>query len=275
MYIEYNLRVKNLFCGVMIVFAAIIFSGCSTFSGTESTQDKYPWSVILVLQFEMTAETIPANAVSLLKEDLKKEVTEGTPPQTRLIEPIEVFHYQKTLQVAFEFNDYKDFMAYFEIAETENVININEIRTAFFRERTISFANPWRVIFSNAKAAAEVAGVISIVNSRFSLVSPKPDHFYVFESSFRRTDVQGTIPVDNDIGVYNYVFFYDPAGLHEKSRSNIAIFDRFPNTPLWYVSALGATVLFISIMYIVFARKKNKGYNDICRLQSSPTSTEI
>jgi len=226
------------------------------------------------MQFDLTEEKVPKGAAEALIKLLEDEpgydffvdVAHGKDKDNQII-----------LQVAIVFKTYKEYARYFDFYNTDRrdvdhyIINTTIEEKAFYRERTQTFENPWKTALDNAPW--KVAELVSHIEAGYRgyIKSAEPEYLYLFMSSFRRSEVTGTVSTSRAIDAYDYLFIY---GADERSVDQIKIFDRFANSPLWYVIAVAATIIFMIAAYFVFAKMKKMRYNGTCHLQSSPTSTE-
>jgi len=222
-----------------ILLVSVTFAGC----GVKSTEDTYPWQVILGITFEMKNEQILAGAVGTLKEKL------DTPHVTHL-------GAKKELHIVFVFKDFSKFNTHFEMNVSDK-IDVEIITKTFFRERTITFKNPWVAVSENEEARDVTAGIVETVRSTVtaSYLDPAilPEYYYIFASSIRRTNVPNSTR-SQITGNYDYVF--------DDSTDEVLIFDRFANQPIWYGIAVGAAGIFMIAAYLLFARAKKRRYNN-------------
>ena len=75
--------------------------------------------------------------------------------------------------------------------------------------------------------------------------------FIVWETSRRHTSANTVVPVERTVEL-NYRYYFDPT-------EDIVIFDRRPNTPIWYGIAVGATVIACAVFYLIVKKKRTAG----------------
>jgi len=265
-------RFLLLCCLFLIV--PVTFAGCAVKSAHEMAE--YPWSVILVSKYELKDESVPAGAIDALSSFFSNQI--GT---SKIV--CDVARIDKTLQIVLEFygdrnvkeqTGYKTFRQFYGLPSGKDDLRVVDFKLdvkAFFYERTQKFENPWKTVLESESAKPDQ--INKEVEKWFgsALVSNVPEYVYLFESSFRRSSAEGAYKVVNNFSTFDY--YYRASG--DETVDQIVLFDRFENSPLWYAVAVGGTVLFMLLVYIIFANTRKKRYNDPWQSQSSPTSTGI
>ena len=242
---------KKLAVVLMVSCVAIFAAGCSL--STEEDRLEYKSSVIMLIQFDLSSETIGQSAFPNLKTYLDD-----------LVEPYEMqatpFHVGSVLQIELYFENYKAFLKFNDMFGEEDdliIVDYELERKLFYIERTIRFENPWRTLHVNEKMdKIEGDGGINFMvrQGGFHLASAEPDYFYIFETDSRRSRVADAFITENLITGYEYYFY----GSGDNMVDEIIIFDRFANQSAWYIAALIATIVSMIIVYLLL-RLTNKG----------------
>jgi hypothetical protein len=121
----------------------------------------------------------------------------------------------------------------------------------FFIEYTTKF-NPYDRYYSETGTSGKTAAIINEFNNTFDESAIKrPGYLYVLTNSARRTQTNAD-KTETEAGNYTYYF-----KIASDLKSEVNIFDRYPNTPIWYGLAAAATVLAM-IGFYLFARRKHE-----------------
>ena len=244
----------------VIFVAAVLFAGCAP--KTEVDVMEHPWSVGLVIQYKYTS--------NLIKESVDAFRSEFSDDEF-----VYVNFDNKTLQIDFYFEEYDDFVDYFELDAQPVDYLMKE--SLFFYERTLTFENPFKTVLVDptSPAKARIEDVNNKVTIKFGVPTEGTDYYYLFETSFRRR-IANTYHVVKSPYYYGYYFSVDKDNPH--AIQQIEIFDRYSNSPIWYAIGVAATAIFMVIMYFIFAKSKKKSYTiaevEPWQSQSSVTSTE-
>lgn len=125
-------------------------------------------------------------------------------------------------------------------------------RSLFFVEYETEF-NAYTRFFDVNGQSKKTATIISEFNQKFDLsASKKPEYIYVLANSQRRTKTNADV-TNEEFGVYTYYF-----KVSDDLTSLVKIFDRRPNTTIWYVAAIGATAVAMGAFYIIMKTKRQR-----------------
>lgn len=161
-----------------------------------------------------------------------------------------------TITLTIIFDSYQRFYDYngIDLTNKQNR-KIETKKSLFFNERTITLSDPYTRFFDTATNKA--AAILQSFNNEFNETDGKEiEYKYVFASSFRRTETNSDKNSSSLIdGIWEYKYDIDASNPRE-----IIIFDRFQNSPMWYVVAATATLVFMGVLYLVLKQlhKKNK-----------------
>jgi len=225
--------VKKCALVLLILLSAALVAGCTQKPKEELIE--YPWAVILVLKYELNDAEVPTNSIKELETELKKTL------------PVGVFHNDTDLQIQLEFKDYEAFMK-FNGSEMAAVKHRHE-KKLFYIERTLTFENPWEVVDST-----KINAITTEISGRGLLIKSDAKHFFVLETGFRRSSVETAYKSENLITHWNYYFY----GCGEEAPTEIVLYDKFANQPAWYMVAIGATAIFMLLMFFVYRAKSKQ-----------------
>jgi len=144
-----------------------------------------------------------------------------------------------------EFPDLKSYQTFTGLDLTQapyRTVEMNE--TLFLVERTTTLASPQSRFFNPTAISTLLTGF----NSAFNQSGEGIHGGYVFLSNFRRTSVPAADKrvFDPATRVYEYQFFTATT-----LNNEIVIFDRFANTPMWYVVAVGGAIVVMAGFYLI------------------------
>lgn len=120
----------------------------------------------------------------------------------------------------------------------------------FFVHYTTKF-NPYDRFFDSAGTSGKTAGIINKFVEEFDDTT-RPGYLYVLTNSPRRTKTNAA-KVETQMGNYTY-YFTIPTSLD----GEVDIFDRYPNTPIWYGLAVAATAVTMVTFYLIVRRRPNR-----------------
>ena len=148
-----------------------------------------------------------------------------------------------TVSMRIIFGNFYSYVKYNDLALTRVQVE----RSLFFIERTTKF-NAYTKFFDSEGQSKKSAAIVSEFNKEFDLVTlektPKPEYLYVLAESMRRSETNAT-KTESEFGDYTYYF-----KVANDRQNYVEIFDRRPNTPIWYGIAVGATVIAMGLFYI-------------------------
>ena len=221
-----------------------MFVGCSSNNVHESREYPQNWGVILVMRYELRSEEVDANLLKALLDDMDV-MFHGAQ---------NAFHQTwvrgTALQVELHFERYEDFTKFFGLnKELDKTIDFKLQEEMFFVHRTIKFDNPWNHVINNDKVVHLRERVSWHYAGQLSATVDRRDVF-VFASATRRSSVEGSYRTDRNVGEYIYYF--------NSSVEQIVIYDKFANSPMWYVTGIGATIVFMGIVYLAYINKRGK-----------------
>ena len=122
------------------------------------------------------------------------------------------------------------------------------IDSLFLRERTIVFTNPYNRFFNTNTRSSDI---VRAFDETFNSGEGVEQFDYIFASNFRRTNVN-TQDSGRNIEL-DYIYKFSDI---DTDTGDIVVFDRFPNTPVWYgLTALG--VVLAMLVFYVIVRSKN------------------
>ena len=151
---------------------------------------------------------------------------------------------ERRVRLELEFDTQEDFWNANGINHSDAEHTIDISRGVFFIERTRTIPNPWALKTQNTIRHAFEYMFGANVETEIS---------YIFASSHRRTRVEGATLERRGLAWF-YIF--------ENYEDDIVIFDRFANTPIWYVIGVGATVIFMAGLWFILRRQKDQAQNN-------------
>jgi len=235
--------VKKFLAFFVIAVSAVLLVGCS---GVENRTRDYPWELILVMRYRLDSEAIRDGAVGGLETFLDGQFT-GVAGHG------EVHHQGNVLQIQLHFDNYRAFLLFNGLSATteilDNVVEVQIDTSLFFLERTMTFQNPWIKIADNMNRTESINNAVAGYANLDATVLP--EYVFVFPSTVRRTRVEGHYQRENNLIEFLYYFRADV--------EDIVIFDRMPNTPIWYVIGIGATIAFMLVVYMLFRVTRKNG----------------
>jgi len=235
----------------VLVMCGLGFSGCANYNG-EKEQD-YPWSVILIMKYDLKTETAPADALDQIKAQINPIMGENE---------YSVWQSGTVVQIEMYFENYSAFAEMFHVEQIAQV-KVSTSEKLFFIERTIKFQNPIKDI-KDKKTLNDVDTKVKTAYGDYLTLNPYGLYF-VLESPTRRTKIETSYKHEN-VGLH-YMYYF------RNDVDQIEIFDRYANQPIWYVIGLGGTFVFMGLIWLYFKSKKRT--IDAWRSQSFPTSTAI
>ena len=121
-------------------------------------------------------------------------------------------------------------------------------RGVLFIERTRTIPNPWSAILADGNNGGTRA-IKDEFERIFGVSNIESEITYLFVSAHRRTTTNA-----DEIERHGLAWFYIFGDLEE----DIVLFDRFANTPIWYVIGVGATVIFMAgLWFVLRGRARN------------------
>lgn len=262
------------FCAVL----GLTFSACSSNNVDEKID--FPWGVVLVLKYELNGSPIMDATLKNIDDYLEQLVDGKKGVETSAWKD----NAKKVLQIEIYFEDYQSFISFNKIdaerlGEMTAVKNVTK-EYAYTIKRSLTFVNPWQIIYADRDAEdaglvlvekvcvmieletyvrAQLTGALTITENT------NPTRVFAFESSYRRSSVPAAYKHDNNLNEWVYYIKDD--------QTTITIYDTFANQALWYVTGLGAAIVFSVAIYLLYNYKRRK--IDVCRSQSLAESTEI
>jgi len=167
------------------------------------------------------------------------------------------------INVVLIFENFESFL-WFNSDRNENTAiqpDVNISRSLFFVERYVIMANP----MSRGPMRHFIDHLYStyLPGSNDRLVTT-----HTHPSSFRRTSTNAT-RTESHITSFDYIFrAYSPDQITEY----IELFDRFANTPIWYVIGIAATAVFMAFVYIIFKNRQKANVTNNYTIQNSSQS---
>ena len=155
-----------------------------------------------------------------------------------------------TAYLNIKFDNYYSYIKFHGLA----LARVKDKKSLFFVEYTNKF-NAYTKFFDTTGQSKKTADIIAAFIGHFDLAAnPKPGYLYVLANSFRRTSTNAD-KVESEFGTYNYYF-----KVSDDLTSEVSIFDRRANTPIWYGLAVAATAVAMIAFYIVVKRLRSSAY---------------
>jgi len=140
-------------------------------------------------------------------------------------------------------------------------------RSLFFIERTNKF-NAYTRYFDTNGQSKKTAQIISEFIESFDKppapATKKTEYVYVLANSQRRSRTNAEI-AENEFGSYNYYF-----KISDDRSSEVEIYDRRANTPIWYGLAVAATAAAMVTFYFVTKKRASRDVVEVGSLRGSP-----
>ena len=243
--------VKKIFLLLAIIPLAFVLTGCDPVVDSDEQPPRNP-SIVQVLTTDVAAEaTIDMNdlrtrliaAHDFLNDDrVEFELQRGT----------------TTVQLMMLFSR-SDWFWFEDLGTVARDITTDLQRNAFFFQQTITIPSP----FTGQAQSQRTNNLVNWFYQEFS-ANTRVQNSVVLVSSFRRTRVDNSHRERHFDGWW-YFFDVDEYGYLE----DIVIFDRFANTPAWYGVGVGATAVFMLILWLVL-RNRRQTPSQSNALQSLP-----
>ena len=222
-----------------------IFAGCAR----PDVEEPDPWPVGIAFKYELTDDHISESVQDKIMDYLN-ELAKGV---ERHALTVGAYASGDTMQIMLRFASYKSFLRFNGVNPTPEKMNFYSrtiSKKAFFVERTITFVNPWIALEDHTLRLDELDHFMRTAGAGVAPEVPT-EHIYIFESDTRRTKMSGSYHTENTIAKYNYYYHADGTN----AVTEIVVFDRFANQPLWYGLGLAATAIFMGGLYLILRKK--------------------
>ncbi|MCL2570383.1 MAG: hypothetical protein FWE16_04220 [Firmicutes bacterium] len=246
----------------LLVFVAVTFVGCSSVTAAVSRLPDGRVLQIVEFRFDETTtqNLFDTNEIYNFLGDPKFGLT-TTRSETTVIHNGESLTFTFGMYYTLERADYAirltlefdnfDSYAYFNgIPHDYDTQTIDIQRNVFFVERTITMPNPFATFFeSNSNRTLDI---INHFTAQFGANKDDLTLVYVLASPIRRTSTNAT---SNQRTIDTHFYFFEST--YANMIDEIVVFDRFANTPIWYGIGVGATVIFMLVLYSILKRKSD------------------
>lgn len=146
------------------------------------------------------------------------------------------------------FNNFYSYIKYHGLT----LSRFKDEKDLFFIKRTQKF-NAYTRFFDINGQSKKTAIIISRFNQEFNVAAnPNTEYGYVLAESQRRSKTNA-VSMENGYSYYNYYF-----KISNDAADFVEIFDRRPNTPIWYGLTVAATIAAMSVFYIVIKQHRTK-----------------
>lgn len=159
------------------------------------------------------------------------------------------------LVLELEFDNRESFLYFNELDARNAQPEVDIVWRTFFVERTITMQNPFQRFLEGE--GNRTMALIQFFNEELSTSDEEITLAYHFGSSFRRTSSNATY-VERFADGWMHIFVAESIA----ELDDIIIFDRFANTPAWYGVGVGATALFMIVLWMLLRPRTNLNQNN-------------
>lgn len=225
---------KKFFALVVIFCSAVVLVGCGRADDNRSMQ--YSWTVGLQMRHELSSEMITDGAVDSIREHLTSATYDKDIN-------FNVRHIGAELRIDLRIADFDTFLTFVgQDLDDLDIVDFEVRERLFFIERTQTFENPLHLAMNRLQE------INQFVRTQANVSATAPENFFVFRSTFRRSNVEGAYESRSTLAAFYYYF--------NSEAEYVVLFDRFANQPIWYAIGLLSAGVFMGGLFLVL-RKPN------------------
>jgi len=254
--------VKKFAAIFLIALTAVMFAGCAPKTTTKKVE--IWWSIYLITQYTLSSETVAAGAVDGFNAAMQTKTAGVVDDKGNPKISYELSQSGTTLQLVMVYKDYDALRKFYGLDASTGYVDYTTKETTFLIEYSHTHQNPWQTLVS-----ATIDRTTEINNEilMFFTLSPsnQTGYYYLLRAGTRQTSVTGAYKSVDNITSYDYYFNSDV--------DQITVYNRRPNTPMWYVVGACATVIFMLGAYFVFKSVYNRRKVRYTNIQNGGATT--